>query len=464
EAAAGRRRRHRLERDARAQADDQDERRRQRHARRARDTGDRHRLAGRLVRRRIDGEPHRGRHGLGRVREVDRRLHRYRPDGGGDDERRQHMHGDLRRSADDRLVHAADRAAGRDRDDHRNAPAGDHRGLLRRASRGQLQGGLRLEAHGRRPGRRRHGRGRHHRVQRGRGRPERRELHAPLAAADRLLVHARDGKGRRARDDRRQELPRRDGCVVQRPLGGDQRDADGHADRRDRPEQQRRHGTSAGTFTFLAPPTISSFTPDGVFGAPITITGSDFTGTTSVLIGGASARFTVKSPTEIDTTVPTTASNTPQPISVTNAGGTTLSSTDFTLDWAQPVVSSFTPASARPGATVTIDGSSFTGANDVEFDGHAALNPKIVSDTKITAVVPLDVGTAAGAVSVDNPGGTAGTSATNFTPLWPQPVVSSFSPAKAAAGATVTITGKNLLGETNVAFNGHTASISGTPT
>src|SRR5581483_1189803 len=223
-------------------------------------------------------------------------------------------------------------------------------------------------------------------------------------------------------------------------------------------------GTSAGTFTFLAPPTISSFTPDGVCGAPITITGSDFTGTTSVLIGGASARFTVKSPTEIDTTVPTTASNTPQPISVTNAGGTTLSSTDFTLDWAQPVVSSFTPASARPGATVTIDGSSFTGANDVEFDGHAALNPKIVSDTKITAVVPLDVGTAAGAVSVDNPGGTAGTSATNFTPLWPQPVVSSFSPAKAAAGATVTITGKNLLGETNVAFNGHTASISGTPT
>jgi hypothetical protein len=54
---------------------------------------------------------------------------------------------------------------------------------------------------------------------------------------------------------------------------------------------------------------------------------------------------------------------------------------------AEPVVSSFAPASAAKGDTVTITGSSFTGATVVTFGGVAAASFTVVSDTQITAVL-----------------------------------------------------------------------------
>ena len=87
--------------------------------------------------------------------------------------------------------------------------------------------------------------------------------------------------------------------------------------------------TSANPFTVTQPaPTISSFTPtSGPAGTKVTITGTGFTGTTSVAFGGATASFTVVSDTSLTAIVPAGART--GPISVTSPGGTATSSRSF---------------------------------------------------------------------------------------------------------------------------------------
>lgn len=71
---------------------------------------------------------------------------------------------------------------------------------------------------------------------------------------------------------------------------------------------------------------------------------------------------------------------------------------------AAPVISSFTPTHAGPGATITITGTNFTGATAVSFGGTAATSFTVVSSTSITAVLAQG---ATGSVSVITAGGTA---------------------------------------------------------
>jgi IPT/TIG domain-containing protein len=91
--------------------------------------------------------------------------------------------------------------------------------------------------------------------------------------------------------------------------------------------------TSASNFdvTPSPVPTITSFTPaSGQAGTSVIITGTGFTGATSVTFDGVTATFTVNSDTQITATVPATAST--GPIAVTTPGGTATSSATFTVD------------------------------------------------------------------------------------------------------------------------------------
>jgi subtilisin family serine protease len=77
-------------------------------------------------------------------------------------------------------------------------------------------------------------------------------------------------------------------------------------------------------------PTISGFSPaSGGAGSSVTITGTNFTGATSVKFNGQSASFAVNSSTQITATVPNCSST--GTISVTTAGGTANSSSSFTV-------------------------------------------------------------------------------------------------------------------------------------
>ena len=89
-------------------------------------------------------------------------------------------------------------------------------------------------------------------------------------------------------------------------------------------------GSSLTNFTVAACPTITSFTPTfGPVGTSVTITGTNFTGATSVTFNNVTATFVVNSATQITATVPSTA--TTGQIRVTTPGGTATSTTSFTV-------------------------------------------------------------------------------------------------------------------------------------
>jgi hypothetical protein len=166
-------------------------------------------------------------------------------------------------------------------------------------------------------------------------------------------------------------------------------------------------GTATSAGSFAVKPAISGFDPgNGGAGAQVTITGTGFTGATSVRINGFAAAFTGNS-TQITMTVPGNATS--GPITVTTPGGTATSATSFTV---APRITSFSPAHGGIGASVAINGANFTGATSVTFNGIAATNRVVNSAVKITATVPTNAST--GPIAVTTPGGTA-TSTNNFT-------------------------------------------------
>lgn len=207
--------------------------------------------------------------------------------------------------------------------------------------------------------------------------------------------------------------------------------------------------TSSTDFTFIQPPTISSFTPSSlVSGLIVTISGSNFTGTTSVKFGGTAATsFTVLSSTQITAVV---GAGTSGDVSVTTLGGTATKS-GFTFVGA-PSIISFTPLATGTGNSVTISGLNFTGASAVSFGGIPAASFTVVSPSLITAVV----GTGAdGIVSVTTPGGTA--TLAGFT-LVPTPTIISFSPNSTIKGTLVNIIGTNFNNASAVSFGGTAAA------
>jgi hypothetical protein len=227
--------------------------------------------------------------------------------------------------------------------------------------------------------------------------------------------------------------------------------------------------TSSDHFTFVAAPTITSFTPTAGptgGGATVTITGTNFKGsnftTTAIKFGTTVATtFTVTSATTIKAKTKAHAAGTVT-ITVTTPGGTATSSGHFTFA-AAPTISSFTPTAgpSTGGTAVTITGTNFKGSNftttSVKFGSTTAASFTVTSSTTIKAVTKAH---AAGTVtvSVTSAGGTA-TSATDFK-FVAAPTITSFTPGTGttSGGVTVTITGTNLTGATAINFGTTTAA------
>ena len=132
-----------------------------------------------------------------------------------------------------------------------------------------------------------------------------------------------------------------------------------------------------------------------------------------------------------------------------SAGNTSEFAQDIWLTSpAPPVVSSFSPTHGTVGTSVTIAGSGFAGATAIAFGGIEATDVSVGSDSTITATIAA--GTPTGPVSVTAPGGTTASSALFYLP----PTVTGFSPSNAAEHATVTVTGTNLIGATQVQLGG----------
>jgi hypothetical protein len=210
-------------------------------------------------------------------------------------------------------------------------------------------------------------------------------------------------------------------------------------------------------FTFVGVPVITGVNPNKgptLGGNTVTITGSGFTGTTSVTFGGnAATNVHVTNDTTMTVTVPAGNVGTVS-VSVTTPGGTGTLNNAYTYV-AAPTITSFTPVvgPTSGGTVVTITGTNLTGTTSVTFGGASNGSPTNVNSSTVTALTPAH---AAGgvAVAVTTPGGTV-TASQLYTYLGP-PVVNptGINPHEGptAGGTTVTITGSDLTGTTNVTF------------
>ncbi|RUR01400.1 IPT/TIG domain-containing protein [Labedella endophytica] len=218
--------------------------------------------------------------------------------------------------------------------------------------------------------------------------------------------------------------------------------------------------TLPGGYTYLDAPAIAALDPERgpvTGGTEVTITGTGFTGTTTVLFGGfAGTELTVVSDTEITVTTPSAAA--PGPVQVVVfAGGGASEPGEFTY-FAVAEITAVTPASGEEpgGETVTITGSCFTGATGVLFGDEPATDVVVVDDGTITAVTPAGIGTVD--VTVVNPGECGDATLEDAFTYVPEgaPVLTAIDPDRGpeVGGTAVTITGTGLDSTTSVTIDG----------
>lgn len=207
------------------------------------------------------------------------------------------------------------------------------------------------------------------------------------------------------------------------------------------------------TFTVTqdpALPTITGFEPASACpGQIVRINGSNFGGATAVMFNGTSAVFSVVSAGQISATVPANAST--GPISVVTPAGSATSAGSFTVI-PGPTITTFSPAAGKAGKKVTISGTNLGGAVSVTFGGVPASAITKNTATSLKATVPA--GAVTGKIGVTVAGGCSAISASDFIAA---PSITSFNPASGAVGATVTITGLNFTGATQVKFKNASA-------
>lgn len=203
---------------------------------------------------------------------------------------------------------------------------------------------------------------------------------------------------------------------------------------------------SSANFAML--PTIYSFSPGfGSSGTLVTVNGAGLNEKSpnpTVTVGaGTVTSFVTVSPNTLSFNVPATA--TTGFITITTTNGSITSTQLFYLP---PTISSFAPIGGGAGTIVQINGSNFTNASAVTFNGVAASGFTVTNNSVIGAIVPP--GVTSGTITVTTPGGSATSSSVFYAP----PMITGFSPTHGLPGTNVTITGTSFTNATAVLFNG----------
>ncbi|MEU8488004.1 IPT/TIG domain-containing protein [Streptomyces sp. NPDC048641] len=215
------------------------------------------------------------------------------------------------------------------------------------------------------------------------------------------------------------------------------------------------------TFTFVVAqvPVVTGVAPSSgptSGGTSVTLTGTGFTGATTVTFAGVPATsFIVNSATQITAVTPAGSAGAAV-VSVTTPGGT--SAPDAFFFYAMPpVLNSADPAlgPAAGGVVVTLTGSNLLNASAVRFGSTNAASFTVVSATQITATAPP--GTGSSPITVITPGGTSNPVAFSYvaTPTLTAVVPSS---GPTSAGTVVTLTGTRLATASAVTFGGTAVS------
>lgn len=195
-------------------------------------------------------------------------------------------------------------------------------------------------------------------------------------------------------------------------------------------------------------PTIYNFSPgSGSSGTLVTVSGAGLNEKSpnpTVMVGaGTVTSFGTVSPNTLSFNVPATATS--GFITITTTNGSITSTQVFYLP---PSISGFAPIGGGAGTIVQINGSNFTNASAVTFNGVAASGFIVTNNSVIGATVPP--GVTSGTISVTTPGGTATSSSLFYAP----PMITGFVPTHGSPGTDVTIGGSNFTNATAVLFNG----------
>jgi hypothetical protein len=199
-------------------------------------------------------------------------------------------------------------------------------------------------------------------------------------------------------------------------------------------------------------PNVISFTPNTggpAGGDPVSISGGQFFAPITVHFNGKNSAGAVPNGSANLIQATTPGGVTTGPITVTTTGG---SFTTANLFYIPPVISSFAPVSGPVGTQVIIYGTNFLGTSVVKFSGvNAAFT--VSNNNQIVTSVP--VGATSDIIEVV---GIAGVYLTSSQFLV-SPIITGFAPNVGAPGTSVTIVGRNFLGNTSVRFNGVVAGL-----
>ncbi len=203
-------------------------------------------------------------------------------------------------------------------------------------------------------------------------------------------------------------------------------------------------------------PYIQNFNPaSGPVGTSVTVTGSGFIDTTQVQVNNVNATYSIVNDNTLTLTVPANATS--GQIAIINPANAAWSGSNFTVtaDYAYPYIQNFTPSSGPVGTVVTVTGSGFTGATQVQI-GNVNASYNVVDDGTLTLTVPNNA--VSGQIAIINPAHAAWAGSSFTVTTSSPPTISSFSPTSGAVGTAVTITGSGFTGVTGVGFNGSSAS------
>ena len=212
-------------------------------------------------------------------------------------------------------------------------------------------------------------------------------------------------------------------------------------------------------YTYVPEPTVTGLSPTKgptVGGTTVTITGTNLSGATAVKFGSVAAKsFTVVSGTSITAVSP--AGTGIVNVTVTTVGGesATSSADEFGYGAVAPSVTAVEPheGPTTGATTVTITGTSFTGAKEVKFGSVVAKGFTVNSATSITAESPAGSAGTVNVVVTTVGGKSAVSSADDFTYV-AAPTVTKVAPVEGpvAGGTKVTITGTHFTGAKEVKF------------
>lgn len=216
--------------------------------------------------------------------------------------------------------------------------------------------------------------------------------------------------------------------------------------------------SSADRYTYTPPPVVTAVSPNaGPLGAgtPVTISGTDLVGASAVTFGGKKATTVVCGATSCTAKAPSGTAGTVDVQVATDGGVSATSPADQYTYVATPVVTAVGP-SAGPlsaGTTVTVTGTNLSGATAITFGAAGAATGISCTSTACTLSAPAgSPGTVN--VTVTTVGGTSVVSTADRYTYTAAPTVTGVSPAtgSVAGGDTVTVSGTNLAGVTEVDF------------